>query len=437
MEDLGRLLGRGGSATVYASERGGRPVAIKVLHAELAGSPGGRARFAREVETLAQIDHPGVVRCFGSGTTADDRPFLVMDRIEGETLAERLERGPLPRDEAVRRFVAVADALATLHDAGLVHRDVKPGNVMCAGDRTVLLDLGIAKNIDPSPDTTATGIVRGTPDFMAPERLFGVRASTASDVYELALLLYLMLAGRPPWDDATDPSARHDPVALADPASAVILRALSVSASKRPPSVRAFVARLDGAWVSSSRVTADQHAAPREVAAARPRSWTWLALGMGGAAVAMAWLGGARAARAPETRRFTTVRLAEPSPLLAARVRTEPPTTSAPPTAAPVVIASHRAPPAETDGPTTQREFRYVRPPDLSRFADPSKIPHTPPNAPFGPNCLAWLALRCSPEAIARMHSSEPCRSAKESLWASRPVQTQDVEEATCKSLVR
>jgi eukaryotic-like serine/threonine-protein kinase len=183
-----RTLGEGGSAVVYAARWRGHEVALKVLRPELASILGEREveHFLVEARRLGQVDHPRVVKLLGSGRLPDGRPYIVMPLLRGETLRARLDRGPLPAEQAMAVFADVADAMATLHEAGLIHRDLKPENVFLPRGRTraLLLDLGIAKDeAEPPSTTTREGRVRGTPAYMAPERFFGAPATRASDVY--------------------------------------------------------------------------------------------------------------------------------------------------------------------------------------------------------------------------------------------------------------
>ncbi|HLU66185.1 MAG TPA: serine/threonine-protein kinase, partial [Kofleriaceae bacterium] len=246
------VLGEGGSGTVYDATWGHRRVALKVLRAELV--PGGRERdrFLSEAALLQSIDHPGVVKVLGAGALPDGRPYLAMELVEGESLARRIARGALPLDEAMAIFQQLADAVGALHARGLIHRDIKPENVILTGRYAVLLDFGIAKPENaPASTITQEGSVRGTPAYMAPERFFGAAASTATDLYELAVLLYAMVAGRLPWDDVGDPAARLNPpppsrhgAALPGELETALLAALSTRAEARPPSVAELARRL-------------------------------------------------------------------------------------------------------------------------------------------------------------------------------------------------
>ncbi|MBN1769683.1 MAG: serine/threonine protein kinase [Deltaproteobacteria bacterium] len=245
------VLGEGGSGTVYDAEQDGRHLALKVLRLDILPTGKERERFLGEARRLGAIDHPGVVRVAGTGVLPDGRPYLATEKIEGESLAARVAREPLPLEDALAIFDGVAAAVAALHAQGLVHRDIKPENVLVAGRRAVLVDLGIAKpEGEPASTTTQAGVVRGTPAYMAPERFFGVPAGVVTDVYELAVVLYLMFVGRLPWSDLADPSARLNPPApsalgcnLPPALEAVLLRALSTRAEARPAGVEEF-ARL-------------------------------------------------------------------------------------------------------------------------------------------------------------------------------------------------
>jgi predicted Ser/Thr protein kinase len=246
------VLGEGGSGIVYDATWGPRRVALKVLRASLVGTGKERAQFLTEAQRLQQIMHPSVVKVLAVGQLPDGRPYLAMERLEGETLASVIARGALSLGHALEMFAELSSAVHALHEQGLVHRDLKPENVFVVAARhAVLLDFGIAKDLDaPASTTTQEGSVRGTPAYMAPERFFGGAAGIATDVYELALVLYVMLAGRPPWDDVADPEARLAPRSLCELAAVPealdveIRRALSTRAQNRPPSAMALLAAV-------------------------------------------------------------------------------------------------------------------------------------------------------------------------------------------------
>jgi predicted Ser/Thr protein kinase len=275
------VLGEGGSGTVYDAERDGRQLALKVLRLDILPTEKERERFLAEARRLGTVDHPGIVRVADSGELPDGRPYLAMEKIAGESLAARVAREPLPLEEALAIFQNLGDAVAALHAQGVVHRDIKPENVLVAGRRAVLVDLGIAKpEGEPASTTTREGVVRGTPAYMAPERFFGTPAGVATDVYELAVVLYLMLVGRLPWSDLSDPLARLNPPApsalgctLPAALEAVLLRALSTRAEARPARVDDFRRLVDEAVQGESGETSRRTAElPGAEFAATPHS---------------------------------------------------------------------------------------------------------------------------------------------------------------------
>jgi eukaryotic-like serine/threonine-protein kinase len=258
------VLGHGGSGIVYDAWWGPRRVAVKVLHPTLAGTPRLKGQFLSEARRLQLITHPAVVKVLGAGELPDGRPYLAMEHLAGETLASVLARGALPIGQALSLFGELCGAVAALHAQGLVHRDLKPENVfIVGGEHAVLLDFGIAKELEaPASTTTQDGHVRGTPAYMAPERFFGQAAGVATDVYELALVLYAMLAGRLPWDDLADPEARLSPKPLAGvpgELDVTIRRALSSRAQNRPASATALLQLVQA-------VAGDASAAPPSAA---------------------------------------------------------------------------------------------------------------------------------------------------------------------------
>jgi serine/threonine protein kinase len=284
LEDVGDfaldgLLGEGGSAVVYAARHPAYPgeLALKVLHPDLALSDKEIDRFLDEARKLAQLDHPAIVRLVASGRLPDGRPFLAMPRLRGRSLGDHLRAEALAPGRALALFDDVARAVAELHATGLLHRDIKPDNVFWIApeapdfrERLVLLDLGIARDVESSPGTTTrAGLSRGTPDYMAPERLFGQRASIRTDVYELALLLYFMLARRPPWQEG-DAHGRLDPKVDPDVARTVspdVVRALedslALDVNRRPASVGDLLARLGP--IASNPATDERPSAASEL----------------------------------------------------------------------------------------------------------------------------------------------------------------------------
>jgi len=206
--DLQRELGRGGMAVVYVARdlRYDRPVAIKVLNESLAAAVG-RPRFLREIAIAARLNHPHVVPLLDSGE-AGELLYYVMPCVDGESLKERIEREKqLPVRDAIAIAREVAAALAHAHSHGIVHRDVKPGNILLSGGSAVMTDFGIARAVrrSASDDTlTDVNLAIGTPPYMSPEQWSGTRDLDArSDVYSLGCVVYEMLAGQPPFTGST------------------------------------------------------------------------------------------------------------------------------------------------------------------------------------------------------------------------------------------
>jgi Tol biopolymer transport system component len=205
-------LGAGGMGEVYRARdtRLDRTVAIKVLPAHLAGQQDLRDRFEREARVVSGLNHPHICTLYDIGRQ-DDIDFLVMEYLEGETLASRLKNGPLPLDQAMKTAVEIADALDKAHRKGVTHRDLKPGNIMLTKGGAKLLDFGLAKftpeqggtlhaskapTADFSKELTAQGTILGTLQYMSPEQLEGLEVDARSDIFAFGAVLYEMLTGR-------------------------------------------------------------------------------------------------------------------------------------------------------------------------------------------------------------------------------------------------
>lgn len=202
--EVGAVIGRGGMGDVHHGRdlRLGREVAIKFLRADLAAQPLVRTRFEDEARAAARLSHPSVVIVFDSGE-AEGRPYLVMECLPGRTLADELVEGPISEERAMSVAADMLGALEAAHRLGIIHRDVKPGNILWTSDgRAKLADFGIAKSAE-ALDHTMTGQIIGTPAYLAPERLEGRPATPESDLYSLGVVLYEALIGVKPFQSDT------------------------------------------------------------------------------------------------------------------------------------------------------------------------------------------------------------------------------------------
>jgi serine/threonine-protein kinase len=293
-----RWLGEGGMATVYLArdERHNRPVALKVLKPELAAAVGAE-RFLAEIETTARLRHPHILPLFDSGE-ADGFLFYVMPYVEGETLQERIDREKqLPVAEAVEIAAAVAAALQTAHEAGVVHRDVKPANILLGAGGPLVADFGIALAVEGAVGATRlteTGLSVGTPHYMSPEQASGDETvGRSSDTFALACVLYHMLVGEPPYTGRTAQAILGKLVAGA-PVSATTAR------RSVPPNVDAAIQKAlerlpadrFGEVEDFAKALADpsfRHGPPAEVSASH-RRWRAGAVALGVTAAALAVL---------------------------------------------------------------------------------------------------------------------------------------------------
>jgi serine/threonine protein kinase len=252
-----RELGHGGMATVFLARDEGqqRPVAVKIMHPGLASALDAE-RFRREMAIAGSLDHPLIIPLYDSGT-AEGIPFYIMPYVEGESLFARLERERrLALDDAVRITRDVAAALAYAHDRGVLHRDVKPENILVAGGRALVADFGLARALGAADykKLTETGVVVGTAYYMSPEQLREDRdLDQRTDVYSLGCTLYEMLTGGPPFVGRT----------LTETVTR-ILRAPVVSIPGIPPALDAAIAR------ALSKSAAERFDGMKEFAAALP-----------------------------------------------------------------------------------------------------------------------------------------------------------------------
>lgn len=205
-----REIGRGGMGAVYLATHLDleRPVAVKIIRPEFASDADVSDRFIREARTMAKLRHPNAAMIFDAGNLPDGRHFIVMEFVEGETLSQALARqGRFSFTEAIDIATQICDVLEEAHRLGIIHRDLKPSNILLGKRGVCVLDFGVAKVLASSAESTAThastgsGQLIGTPRYMSPEQCLGQRVGARSDLYSLGVLLYEMLAGRPPFID--------------------------------------------------------------------------------------------------------------------------------------------------------------------------------------------------------------------------------------------
>lgn len=221
---VGSVIGRGGMAVVYKGRdtKLGRTVAIKILKSELASDPSFRTRFRQEAQAASRMSHATIVRVYDAGEEtvrgADGslvrEPFIVMEYIEGQQLRELIMAGPLDVDEAVRITQDLLTALEYSHRAGVVHRDIKPGNVMITPSGEVkVMDFGIARAVSDTSSTVAqTTAILGTASYFSPEQAKGETVDARTDLYSAGVVLFEMLTGRPPFQGDTAVSVAYQHV---------------------------------------------------------------------------------------------------------------------------------------------------------------------------------------------------------------------------------
>ena len=363
------VIARGGMGVVYRAVQLDlqRPVALKVITADRAGDPEFRERFARESRMAAAIDHPNVVPVYAAGEERGAL-YIVMRYVPGRDLHALIkDDGPLPATRAAAIVAQVAAALDVAHAAGLVHRDVKPANVLLAGtgDHAYLSDFGLMRTLDPLEPLTDSGSWIGTVDFASPEQLAGERVDARSDVYSLGCVLYAALTGVPPYPRETVPATllahMRDPIPRPSAKGAdqyfdrIVARALAKEPEDRYPSAgdlgRAALAAARGEPVTETeRTVAIGSAAPGGVKASDVTAPTSIA---------------------PPRPEGAPQRLWSGPPPQPARTAPPPPT---PPSPAPAP-APARAPRSGTHGRTRARTVRNA----------PATPAHTPAPAPAAP----------------------------------------------------
>jgi serine/threonine protein kinase len=218
-----RMVGEGGMGRVYEARHQRlttKRFAVKMLHPDLARQPEVVTRFQREAEASSVLSHPNVVDVFDVSSSADGRPYIVAELLQGEELGNHLDRvGRMTPAAAAHVVRQVAAALGAAHAAGIVHRDVKPENVFLTGDsaHVKVLDFGISKVGDNKDGLTKTGTVMGTPDYMAPEQARGDRVDARADIYAAGAILYRAVTGKKPFEGLDDPMATLTAVLTQEP----------------------------------------------------------------------------------------------------------------------------------------------------------------------------------------------------------------------------
>ncbi len=263
---IASLIGRGGMGEVYRADdqRLGRSVAVKVLAPEFSSDPERRRRFEREARAIAALNHPHICAIHDIGRDGGV-DYLVMELLDGEPLADRISRGPLPFDEARGIAITVVQTLAAVHERGLIHRDLKPANIFLTRHGVKLLDFGLARDVATGEalDTALTqhGVVMGTPKYLAPEQLRGHTVDHRADLFAAGAVIYEMLAGRPAFEAPNLVDILHavsydepPPLPPATPAyfERAVRKALAKQASDRFADAAALAAALSYAPESST-----------------------------------------------------------------------------------------------------------------------------------------------------------------------------------------
>ncbi len=291
---LVRVIGRGTHYTLYQAidPRLGRMVVIKILHI-VPGKPEPgadpelasvlEARLEREAHALSSLSHPGIPEIYRTGEQ-DGHPFLVMEYLVGHPLRQRLDCGPLSMAETLGILTQAAAAVDAIHAEGILHRDIRASNLMLLHDgRVKLAEFGLARQPDDAT-VTLMGTLVGEPAYLAPELLRGGAATPQSDLWALGVLVYEMLAGRPPFEGGSFPLVAHQVImgepapvpGLPEPLQSVLARALEKDPAKRYPSARELakaVKKAAGGYSGIAPAAAGSSAPPRQfaTAAARPK----------------------------------------------------------------------------------------------------------------------------------------------------------------------
>ena len=433
-------LGRGGMAAVYEAHEPSldRRVALKVLPAEFLHDPAFADRFRQEARVAAKLEHPHIVPIHAYGIEGG-RPWMAMRLVTGGSLAERVRRCPLSPAETAAVLRDVAAALDYAHARGVVHRDVKPANVLLdEAGRAYLADFGIARMLEGSSVATATGLIQGTPSYMAPEQAMGAKVDRLADVYALGVVAFECLTGRVPYTGTTpvailmkhvqEPVPEPTAAEVAPALTAVLRRCLAKAPADRWPTAGAFSAALGAAaadappWVDPESLPtlevppSPEPGTPRAGTSALPpvapsgssggtstrRNLLWAAFGgaLGFVALALvgAWLLPGLLGLSPPTR---------PSPMATATPR-------------PAPAARHRLrgrPPRPRGRPSLSRPRRLGR---RSRSRRRPAGPSPPRSMPGGRAWARRLGPARAPSASTARRSSSPCSTRRPGRRTSR-----------------
>jgi eukaryotic-like serine/threonine-protein kinase len=287
--ELEELVGTGGMSSVFRAHDRllDRKVALKILHQQYSGDDDYVERFKREARSVAALSHPNVVTVIDRGEH-EDRQFIVFEYVEGENLKRLIERrGPAPVPNALELAIQIARGLAFAHQQGLIHRDVKPQNVLLNGDgRAKVTDFGIARSLNVQRRMTQTGTVLGTSDYIAPEQAQGQRVDEHTDVYSLGVVVYELLTGEVPFPgenfvavamrhiNEEPPSVREKRPDVPVRVDEAVRRAMAKRPEDRFPTMDAFCAELE-ACLAELQAAGTQVARPAVRRQHRPRFSAW------------------------------------------------------------------------------------------------------------------------------------------------------------------
>ena len=312
--DVTALIGEGGMGQVYQATdtKLNRQVALKILPEAFAEDPDRLARFQREAQVLASLNHPGIAAIYGVEESGDTRA-LVLELVEGPTLADRIKQGPIPVDEALPIAKQIAEALEAAHEAGVIHRDLKPANIKVRDDGTVkVLDFGLAKALDTTPEgdpsqsptltaaATQMGVIMGTAAYMSPEQARGKPVDRRADIWSFGVVLLEMLTGRKVFEGEDvsmtlssvlqrEPDWSHLPSAVSPSISVFLHRCLEKDQKQRVHDVADVRLALEGAFETAVSAPAEPLSLPQLQVWQRPVPLALAALGIAAMASLAVW----------------------------------------------------------------------------------------------------------------------------------------------------